>query len=171
MLILLVVALLFSGCGSWFVVPYSFQPSYWEFKKMCEINYMPNTQEKYNIILKYIDKSLGDVDDFLQSFESKKYFKCKLQEDGITGISNRITSVCVNIYYNDDFIDSKSDKILTFDKIKDMYLEVNWQSYEAVLDGNEGAGNFGIVFDKNLYCSYFYRKDNIPSNFFTDRLK
>ena len=125
---------------------------------------MPNTQEKYNIILKYIDKSLGDVDDFLQEGKSKKYFKCKPQY-------TKRFDVCVDIHYNDDFIESKSDRILTFDKIKDMYLEVNWQTYNMEIYGNEGSMKFRVYFDEKLYCSYFYRKDNIPSNFFTDRLK
>ncbi|MGX2972734.1 hypothetical protein [Helicobacter sp. T3_23-1059] len=47
MLILLVVALLFSGCGSWLVVPYSLQPSYWEFKRLCKLNELSNNEKKY----------------------------------------------------------------------------------------------------------------------------
>ncbi|RDU57796.1 hypothetical protein CQA44_12390, partial [Helicobacter sp. MIT 14-3879] len=41
----------FFGYG-WFI-PYSLQPSYWEFKRMCELNELPNNKEKYNKILSY----------------------------------------------------------------------------------------------------------------------
>ena len=38
-LLLSSVALLFSGCvwGWGWLVPYSFQPSFWQFKKMCKL--------------------------------------------------------------------------------------------------------------------------------------
>ncbi|WP_147290066.1 hypothetical protein, partial [Helicobacter didelphidarum] len=45
----------------WFV-PYSFQPSYHEFKKMCKLNELPNNEEKYNKILSYFGLSLDTLD-------------------------------------------------------------------------------------------------------------
>ena len=43
-------------------MPYSFQPSYHEFKKMCKLNELPNNEEKYNKILSYFDTSLDTLD-------------------------------------------------------------------------------------------------------------
>lgn len=151
-LILLFAALLFSGCGSWLVVPYSFQPSYWEFKRLCEINNLPNGEEKYNKILNYIDKSLDD-DGFVECSKPNECYLCKRQTERL--------HTCVNIYYNDNLVKSESDKILTFDTIKDMYLNVSWQSYHIELTGNEGSGNLGVVFDKVLDCKYFLGQNGI----------
>ena len=44
------------------VVPYSFQPSYHKFKKMCKLNELPNDEYKYNKILSYFDLSLDTLD-------------------------------------------------------------------------------------------------------------
>ncbi|MFK0388850.1 hypothetical protein ACISKZ_09060, partial [Campylobacter coli] len=46
--------------------PYSYylEPSYWQFRNMCKLNELPNNEEKYNKILGYFDKKLGDIDDF-----------------------------------------------------------------------------------------------------------
>ncbi|WP_181882471.1 hypothetical protein [Helicobacter didelphidarum] len=57
---LMIVWALFFGWG-WFV-PYSFQPSYHEFKKMCKLNELPNNEEKYNKILSYFGLSLDTLD-------------------------------------------------------------------------------------------------------------
>ena len=58
------VALLFNGCisGWGWLVPYNLQPSYHKFKKMCKLNELPNTEEKYNKILGYFDLSLDTLD-------------------------------------------------------------------------------------------------------------
>ena len=48
--------------GWGWLMPYSFQPSYWEFKKMCKLNELPNNEEKYDKILAYYDMSLDDID-------------------------------------------------------------------------------------------------------------
>ncbi|WP_104718678.1 hypothetical protein [Helicobacter trogontum] len=63
-IILSSVALLFNGCisGWGWLVPYNLQPSYHQFKKMCKLNELPNTEEKYNKILGYFDTSLDTLD-------------------------------------------------------------------------------------------------------------
>ncbi|WP_394966133.1 hypothetical protein [uncultured Helicobacter sp.] len=47
-----------------YYTPYSYylEPSYWEFRNMCKINELPNTEEKYNKILSYFDTSLDTLD-------------------------------------------------------------------------------------------------------------
>ena len=59
-LILILITLCFNGCfwGRGWLMPYSFQPSYHKFKKMCKLNELPNDEYKYNKILAYFDTSL-----------------------------------------------------------------------------------------------------------------
>ena len=61
-LILTLITLCFNGCGWGWLVPYSFQPSYHKFKKMCKLNELPNNEEKYNKILRYFDTDLESLD-------------------------------------------------------------------------------------------------------------
>ena len=60
------------GLIMFYYTPYSFylEPSYWQFRNMCKLNELPNNEEKYNKILRYFDKKLGDIDDFPHT---KKY--------------------------------------------------------------------------------------------------
>jgi len=60
--IVLFSIILFSGCGWGWFVPYSFRPSYWGFKKMCEVSSLPNNKEKYNKLLGYYGMSLDTLD-------------------------------------------------------------------------------------------------------------
>ena len=54
---------LFGGCSGWgWFVPYNLQPSYWEFKKICKLNKLPNNEEKYNKVLGYFGESLDSLD-------------------------------------------------------------------------------------------------------------
>ncbi|WP_050720593.1 hypothetical protein [Helicobacter hepaticus] len=125
--------------------PYALQPSYWEFKKMCELNELPNSEEKYNKILSYFDKKLGDRDDFPHT---KQY-------------SRRIR-LSLDIYPN-------GISRLDFDKIQDVYINVKWQTYHIETLGNEGNMDFRFDFDNELYCGYIYNIHNLPNNFFKDR--
>ena len=63
-LILTLITLCFNGCfwGRGWLMPYSFQPSYHKFKKMCKLNELPNDEYKYNKILAYFDTSLDTID-------------------------------------------------------------------------------------------------------------
>ena len=59
--LILFIASLFTFGWGW-LVPYAIQPSYYEFKKMCELNKLPNNEEKYNKMLAYFGKSLDTLD-------------------------------------------------------------------------------------------------------------
>ena len=60
---LILITLCFSGCwGRGWLMPYSFQPSYHKFKKMCKLNELPNDEYKYNKILSYFDTDLDRLD-------------------------------------------------------------------------------------------------------------
>lgn len=61
------------------------QPSYYEFKEMCELNLLPNNKEKYNKILNYFDLSLETLD---WEELNKKGFK--LKESSIDYVPNKV---------------------------------------------------------------------------------
>ena len=52
------------GLIMFYYTPYSYylEPSYHQFKKMCKLNELPNTEEKYNKILGYFDTDLESLD-------------------------------------------------------------------------------------------------------------
>ncbi|EMZ37015.1 hypothetical protein C826_02252, partial [Helicobacter bilis WiWa] len=47
-----------------YYTPYSFylEPSFWQFRRICKLNELPNDEEKYNKILAYFDTSLDKLD-------------------------------------------------------------------------------------------------------------
>ncbi|EMZ41025.1 hypothetical protein LS77_009620 [Helicobacter bilis] len=47
-----------------YCTPYSYylEPSFWQFRKMCKLNELPNNEEKYNKILAYFDTDLESLD-------------------------------------------------------------------------------------------------------------
>ena len=52
------------GLIIFYYTPYFFylEPSYWQFRNMCKLNELPNTEEKYNKILRYFDTDLESLD-------------------------------------------------------------------------------------------------------------
>ncbi|WP_254422452.1 hypothetical protein [Helicobacter bilis] len=47
-----------------YYTPYSFyvEPSYWQFRRICKLNELPNDEYKYNKILGYFDTDLDNLD-------------------------------------------------------------------------------------------------------------
>ncbi|WP_306811255.1 hypothetical protein, partial [Campylobacter helveticus] len=58
------VILIFIALGIFYYTPYSYylEPSYWEFRRLCKLNELPNNEEKYNKILGYFDTDLDSLD-------------------------------------------------------------------------------------------------------------
>ena len=80
---ILAINLTFFGCMNF--VPYTMQPSYHEFKEMCELNKLPNNEEKYNKILSYFDLSLDTLD--WEELNKKRF---KLNEEYVEYIPNKV---------------------------------------------------------------------------------
>ena len=127
------LVLLFGGCG-WFV-PYSFQPSYWKFKKMCKLDpelYQGNiySEEYYNKVLAYYNTSLDKLDwNYIQNNlflnEIGQYLYVFKKFDGRITISS-------NMFFK--------DKNATQDNIDKLTFFIRWDNYRPYLTGNEGAG-------------------------------
>lgn len=147
--------LIFIALGIFYYTPYSFylEPSYWEFRKLCKLNELPNNEEKYNKILGYFGKSLGDIDDFRH-----------LKEDA------RI-DIWLYIYYYDVYkvpsnfqerieIDNLALKPrniqMSLQNIIDMRVSPHWHNRRYVLSGHEGNMDFSLTDDK-LACGNLYK--------------
>ena len=144
------------GLIVFYYTPYSYylEPSFWQFSKMCELSELPDSEEKYNKILSYFDKKLGDTDDFSHI---KQY-------------SNRIAlSILIyhNEYYNGQSIASFADHLkidnmaispskekykLDFNTIKSIRLEPEWDTNRITFYGNEGNMQITWDFKNTVAC-------------------
>ena len=142
----LFVALLFSGCSLRLIVPFfSLQPSYWEFKKLCKLNELPNNEEKYNKMLAYYDMSLDDIDDIdWKKINEDKYFVCKYgYKDCLPNVREYMAKVIekqVNHRLETTLWAYSNKYNLNSDNITDMKINAYWKTRLFFLEGNEGSG-------------------------------
>ena len=144
---------LFGGCVGWgWFVPYSFQPSYHKFKKMCELyptNYQGDThsEEYYNKVLALFDTSLDKIDwnhiqnNLIIDHESKIYVYRFKKSLGRIYIASKI-------YFKDEHA--------TQDNIDDLTFYAIWNDYRAHLEG-EGTG-FYISSGSVKLCTLFEKR-------------
>ena len=137
------VALLFNGCisGWGWLVPYSFQPSYHKFKKMCKLNELPNTEEKYNKILRYFDTDLDTLDwEKLnekniklteENFDYKKGVFEYMTQMELRQLKSRI-DMRTHFFSNEAEINRYNANAIVF--------RVVWHTRRYYLSGNEGTG-------------------------------
>ena len=137
--------LILMGLGIFYYTPYSFylEPSYWQFRNMCKINELPNNEEKYNKILSYFNKKLGDIDDFPHTKHYSRgigeitlyvFYHQYLKEYDETSLEGKLAM-------NKMASEAPKEKyILDSNNIKSMYLAVAWRTNRYYLDGNEGSG-------------------------------
>lgn len=137
-----------------YYTPYELQPSYWEFRKMCELNELPNSEEKYNKILSYFDKKLGDRDDFPHSKEYSRrmetltlyvFYHQYFQEQDETSLEGKIALSTMASQT------PKEKYMLSYDSIKSMFLSLSWHTNRYYLTGNEGSGFHW--YEETLACS------------------
>ncbi len=163
--ILFVVALLFSGCGSWLIVPYSFQPSYWEFKRLCKLNELPNNEEKYNKILNLYGIDLDTLDyDKFQETTTLNWYQQKGTTKKIKYGENRYIYPSLAILYDGHIsnridtiteIEFNSDKPQGKQHITRISMKPQWQTW-SVIEFNEGNGDFRMP-TTELSCDYFLK--------------
>ena len=153
-LILTLITLCFNGCfwGRGWLMPYSFQPSYHKFKKMCKLNELPNDEYKYNKILAYFDTSLDTID--WEELNKKTFRLTKgINSDYVEGkleyrvkiatIRKKRYNISVDLYANNK----------GFSKENITYIETygTWYTKRYYLSGNEGTGIYWSEID--LSCT------------------
>ena len=139
-----------------YYTPYALQPSYWEFKKLCKLNELPNNEEKYNKILTYYNMNLDDVD-WKKVNENKQFLCKKIRKDwGFDFVDNYEFVDCLpnvreyrKINVIERQINYRLDTGVRFysnqyhfskDNITDMKITATWNTRRFKLDGNEGSG-------------------------------
>ena len=143
------LVLLFGGCG-WFV-PYSLQPSYHKFKKMCKLDpelYQGNiySEEYYNKVLALFDTSLDKIDwEYIQKeshFNGSGEFLYKFERyDG------RINLAFFFVFKNERAARDNIDYVWSY---------VSWRDLRPYLTSNEGTG-FYISGDREI-CARFKKR-------------
>ena len=153
------VALLLNGCisGWGWLVPYSFQPSYHKFKKMCKLNELPNTEEKYNKILGYFDLSLDTLD--WEELNERKwkvtkehgFYRQGIYEYATTNKGRQLNSRTSIIAA---FLSNQSE--INHYNINQMSIGATWHTKRYYLSGNEGTGIYWS--EETLGCSDVAKK-------------
>ena len=157
------------GLIIFYYTPYSFylEPSYWQFRNVCKVNELPNSEEKYNKILGYYNLNLDTLDyskfqetttlNFLQ--QKPPYKKMKVANKNLylyfplgilyeADISERI-SLNVGITFNNDKPNNKQD-------VESVSILPWWQTYRIKgIEWNIAtSGDFRMP-TKILDCDYF----------------
>ena len=142
--ILTLITLCFNGCfwGWGWLVPYSFQPSYHKFKKMCKLNELPNDEYKYNKILGYFDTSLESLD---WEYLNKRKWKLKKQGHYRQGVYEYETltqkkEINSRLRIIASFLSNESE--MNPYNINQMSIDAYWHTKRFYLDGNEGTGAY-----------------------------
>lgn len=153
------------GLIIFYYTPYSYylEPSYWEFRKMCKLNELPNDEYKYNKILSYFDKKLGDRDDFPHT---KEY-------------SSRIETLTLYVFYHQYFREHEETSLegrlalstmasqtpkekykLSYDSIKSMFLSLSWHTRRYYFEIANLTRYGDMWIEKTLAC-YKVAKENM----------
>ena len=150
----------FSGIIPYYIL-FPLQPSYWELKKLCKLNELPNNEEKYNKMLAYYDMSLDVLDDIdWKKINEYKYFLCK---DGHKECLPNVREYMAELIekqmnhrlYTSVWIYSDKSNF-NRDNITDMEITGAWKTRFFVLEGNEGSGFYWS--ERSLYCRDFLNK-------------
>ena len=160
--ILTLITLCFNGCfwGRGWLMPYSFQPSYHKFKKMCKLNELPNDEYKYNKILSYFDLSLDTLDweelnEKADTMSEQQYFYSPNQVEYkffIGEIKNSRYSMTASFYSN--------EKVLKENNITLAIILGKWHTKRYYLSGNEGTGIYWS--EESLYCEDIAKYNTNP---------
>ena len=119
-LILTLITLCFSGCwGRGWLMPYSFQPSFHKFKKMCKLNELP-LQERYAKAMEFLNNDTSKLHTY--KFMNKTEGSFPMFE-----FSDRLTMV-IFVTFKDD-----KPKEFTLDNIDEIEFWVKWHTRRSYL--------------------------------------
>ncbi|MCW1332757.1 hypothetical protein OLQ25_08985 [Campylobacter jejuni] len=120
---------------------------------MCKLNELPNNEEKYNKILGYFDKKLGDIDDFqhVKKYGSIEMWLYIYYDDTYKTPSNFQEKIEM-----DNIALKTKNMQMSLHKIVDMHISPYWNTRRYVLEGNEGNMNFEFIEDE-LACGNLYQ--------------
>ncbi len=124
------IGIYFIGIPLGFVPFWWIQPNYWEFRELCRINDLPNSEEKYKKILGYFGLKLGD-----------KY----------TFLANSSYKLGIELAAYPELKDN--NRVLSMDNIVGIDFRPSWIFYYPQLSGNEGNMDFRIDWKARIQCN------------------
>ena len=133
------------GLIIFYYTPYSFylEPSYWQFRNMCKLNELPNTEEKYNKILKYFDTDLESLDWEELNKEAQIAHSSPIAVDYRRKVINYSSSTPKNkgrLSYNYVFLYPHSKEKFSQQNLPLIGILTTWHARRYFLAGNEGNG-------------------------------
>ena len=133
------------GLIIFYYTPYSFylEPSFWQFRRMCKVNELPNNEEKYNKILGYFDTNLDTLDWEELNKETQIAHSSPIAIDYRRKVINYSSSTPKNkgrLSYNYVFLYPHSKEKFSQQNLPLIGILTTWQTRRYFLDGNEGSG-------------------------------
>lgn len=113
--------------------PYELQPSYWEFKKMCELDFMPHSKKRTEKLLELFEINPNNLQNNLKLENNLYVARFKYDKSRIKAQLNIATDLKKNII-----------KINESGSI--------WYNWRLNLYGNEGSMELDIIWDDYLTC-------------------
>ncbi|TLE02332.1 hypothetical protein LS77_011055 [Helicobacter bilis] len=126
-----------------YYTPYSFylEPSFWQFRRICKLNELPNNEEKYNKILSYFDTDLDILD--WEELNGRKwkvtkehgFYRQGIYEYATTNKGKQLnsrTSIIAAFLSNESKINHYN--------INQMSIGATWHTKRYYPAGNEGSG-------------------------------
>ncbi len=123
-----------------YYTPYSYylEPSYWEFRKICKLNELPNNAEKYNKILSYFDTDLESLDwEELNREAQISYLETIVAyRQKITNYSSSIPKNKGRLGYNYIFLYPNSKEKFSQQKLPLIGILATWHTKRFYPNGN-----------------------------------
>ncbi|WP_052099929.1 hypothetical protein [Helicobacter bilis] len=133
------------GLIIFYYTPYSFylEPSFWQFRRICKLNELPNDEYKYNKILGYFDTNLDTLDWEELNKETQIAHSSPIAIDYRRKVINYSSSTPKNkgrLSYNYVFLYPHSKEKFSQQNLPLIGILTTWQTRRYFLDGNEGSG-------------------------------
>ena len=152
-----------------YYTPYSYylEPSFWQFRNICKLNELPNTEEKYNKILGYFDVSLGTMD-WEEVNKGKKwrvtneygYYKKGIYEYATLStekqLNSRVGMVAV-------FLSNESP--INRYNINAMSISISWDTKRYFLEKESMTSYNYVWIERTLGCVDVAQKNMTPKGF------
>ena len=160
------------GLIMFYYTPYSFylEPSFWQFRKMCKLNELPNTEEKYNKILSYFDTDLENLD--WEELNEKTWKITKEDEFYRQGIYEYETLT------KEKEINSRLGMVASFlsneaeinrYNINQMAINISWHTRRYYFDIANLTRDDDMWIEKTLACYRVAKENMTPRGFKNDK--
>ncbi|TNH32367.1 hypothetical protein [Campylobacter helveticus] len=140
------------GLFIFYYMPYSYylELSYWEFRKICKLNELPNNEEKYNKILAYFDTDLDSLDWKELNHDTQIAYNSRVMIDYRAKTINYSPNIPKNkgrLGYNYAFLYPNSKERFSKQKLPLIWVLATWHTKRYYPTGNEGSMDF---WDENI---------------------